>query len=156
MWRLTVCLVGLLLGQDPQAGMSDRGAMVMGFDQDKTAHHFYLYEDGGAIQIAVKDLSDTKDRDAIRSHLPHIAMMFGAGDFEAPMLVHDTKGVPGIKVLAERKDKVAYRYADTATGGRVEIITTDAPALSALHDFLKYQIAEHDTGDTGAVTRRGK
>jgi hypothetical protein len=29
--------------------------MVMGFDLDKTAHHFYLYEDGGAIDIAVKD-----------------------------------------------------------------------------------------------------
>ena len=27
----------------------------MGFDQHKTAHHFYLLEDGGAIDIAVKE-----------------------------------------------------------------------------------------------------
>jgi len=29
-------------------------------------------------------------RIAIRGHLPHIAMMFSQGNFEAPMLVHDT------------------------------------------------------------------
>ena len=28
--------------QDPQT-MSARGAHVMGFDQDKTTHHFFLY-----------------------------------------------------------------------------------------------------------------
>ena len=50
----------------------------MGFDQHKTAHHFYLFEDGGAIEIAVKDAADTVNRDAIRAHLPHIAMRFGA------------------------------------------------------------------------------
>ena len=156
MWHLIGCVVALFLGQDPHQTMNDRGAMVMGFDQNKTAHHFYLYEDGGAIQIGVKDGTDTKDRDAIRSHLPHIAMMFGSGDFDAPMLVHDTKDVPGIKILAERKDKIAYRYSETPTGGRVDIVTRDARALSALHDFLHYQIKEHQTGDTGQVTKRDK
>jgi len=34
--------------------MNDRGAAVMGFDQDKTAHHFYLYEEGGAIDIGIR------------------------------------------------------------------------------------------------------
>jgi len=71
--------------------MNDRGAAVMGFDQDKTAHHLYLYEEGGAIDIGIKDPSDTKDRDAIRSHLAHIAVMFGLRDFDAPMLVHDSR-----------------------------------------------------------------
>jgi len=92
----------LMPPQDPHQTMNDRGAMVMGFDQDKTAHHFYLYEDGGAIDIAVKDPADTKNRDAIRAHLPHIAMMFGTGDFDAPMLVHDSKDVPGTAVLAKQ------------------------------------------------------
>jgi hypothetical protein len=128
--------------------------MVMGFDQTKTAHHFYLYEDGGAIDIAVKDASDTKDLDAIRSHLPHIATMFGAGDFDAPMLVHDSKDVPGTAVLARQKAVITYRYSDTTTGGRVDIVTKDADVLTALHEFLAYQIKEHRTGDPVTVTKR--
>src|SRR5262245_58002094 len=55
--------------QNPHPGMDQRGAAVMGFDQGKTTHHFYLYDDGGAIDVAVKDQADTSNRDAIRSHL---------------------------------------------------------------------------------------
>jgi hypothetical protein len=144
----------LMPAQDPHQTMNDRGAMVMGFDQDKTTHHFYLYDDGGAIDIAVKDASDTKDRDAIRAHLPHIAMLFGQGNFDAPMLVHDSKDVPGTAVLMKQKDKVVYRYHDTGIGGRVDIVTKDADALAAVHEFLSYQIKEHRTGDPLTVTKR--
>jgi len=154
MWMLwSLLLVVFASGvQDHQS--TDRAAMVMGFDQEKTAHHFLLYADGGAIDLAVKDASDTKDRDAIRSHLPHIAMMFGGGDFNVPMLVHDTKDVPGAAVLSARKDTVSYRYRETPQGGRVEITTTDDDALRALHAFLRYQIQEHHTGDSGTVEER--
>ena len=127
---------------DSQHAMNDRGAMVMGFDQDKTAHHFYLYADGGAIDIAVKDAADSADREAIRSHLPHIAMMFGQGDFDAPMLVHDSAAVPGTAVLAQRRRAVRYTFKETPKGGRVDIVTSDGAALAALHEFLRYQIAE--------------
>ena len=106
----------------------------MGFDQDRTAHHFYLYPDGGAIDIQVRDAADTKDRDAIRSHLPHIATMFEAGNFQAPMLVHDSKDVPGTTVLMEHKDVIRYAYVETPRGGRVNIVTIDKTALAALHD----------------------
>lgn len=156
MLHLILSLLALAPSQDPHQGMNDRGAMAMGFDQDKTAHHFYLYDDGGAIQIGVKDAADTKDRDAIRSHLPHIATMFASGHFDAPMLVHDTRDVPGTKVLTDRKDTITYTYAETPTGGRVEIVTRDKTTLAALHDFLRYQIKEHETGDAGKVTKRGQ
>jgi hypothetical protein len=151
MLRLAICLL-LLNGQDPHT--SERGAMVMGFDQAKTAHHFFLYDDGGAIDIAVNDATDTKDLTAIRSHLPHIAMMFGEGNFGAPMLVHDTKDVPGIKTLTDRRDRMHYKYVETPKGGTVNIVTTDPAALAALHDFLRYQIKEHHTGDSGIMTKR--
>jgi hypothetical protein len=86
--------------------------------------------------------------------LPHIAMMFGEGNFEAPMLVHDSKKVPGTKLMTERKGVIRYQYVQTATGGRVNIVTSDPEALAAVHTFLKFQIAEHKTGDpTGVRTR---
>jgi hypothetical protein len=151
--------VGLLLSQtgaaqDPHAGMHARGAAVMGFDQHKTTHHFFLFDDGGAIDIGVKDRADTVNRDAIRQHLPHIAQLFGAGNFDAPMLIHAEKAVPGTALMTALKDKVAYRYSETPGGGRVEITTVDKAALAAVHEFLKYQIAEHQTGDPLTVSKR--
>src|SRR3982751_6974640 len=153
---LSVSLIGSLLfvpvalaaRQDHDASTEQRGAMVMGFDQTRTRHHFLLFSDGGAIDVTANDPADTKNRDAIRSHLPHIAVMFGEGNFDAPMLVHDSTNVPGTKVMAERKTEIAYQYLETAAGGRVRIVTSDADALAAVHQFLKFQIAEHKTGDT--------
>ncbi len=130
----------------------DRSAMVMGFDQAATVHHFYLYADGGAIDIGVKDATDIANRDKVRAHLPHIASMFGTGDFNAPMLVHDTSDVPGTSTLARLKSDVSYTYVDTPAGGRVNIVTTNAAAVAAVHQFLTYQIREHHTGD--ATTTR--
>ena len=125
----------------------------MGFDQDKTTHHFLLFDDGGAIDVSVKDESDTTNRDAIRAHLPHIAMMFGAGNFDAPMLVHDT-AVPGTAEMSKLKDRIAYTYAETPKGGRVDITTSDAGALAAVHAFLRFQISDHRTGDSLEVKAR--
>ena len=130
-----------------------RGAHVMGFDQNKTTHHFLLYEDGGSIDVSVKDSSDTADLNAIRAHLPHIAAMFAAGNFEAPMLVHDMN-VPGATEMAALKDRLTYRFVQTPQGGRVDITTTDADALAAVHKFLRFQISDHRTGDSARVRKR--
>jgi hypothetical protein len=154
MWMLWTALLVVMPAGQNHPTMNDRGAMAMGFDQEKTAHHFLLYGDGGAIDVAVKDATDTKDRDAIRSHLPHIATMFGSGDFDVPMLVHDTKDIPGTAILSARKDTVTYRYRETPEGGRVDIITADTDTLQAVHAFLRYQIREHHTGDSGTVEQR--
>ena len=154
--RLLTSLAVLLVGGSLRlAAAQDRGAMVMGFDQDKTTHHFSLYEDGGAIEVSVNDPADVKNRDAIRAHLPHIAMMFGGGDFDAPMMVHDTKNVPGAETLAKLKDKIRYTYVETPRGGRVDVVTTDKAAIAAVHEFLKFQIGEHHTGDPVTVRKRG-
>jgi hypothetical protein len=146
--------VSLAARQDHHGSSYQRGAMVMGFDQALTTHHFLLFNDGGAIEVNVNDLADTKNRDAIRSHLPHIAMMFGDGNFDAPMLIHDSKNVPGTKGMTERKGAIRYQYVETAKGGRVDIVTSDPSALAAVHQFLKFQIAEHKTGDPTTVRTR--
>jgi tRNA A37 threonylcarbamoyltransferase TsaD len=52
-------------------GVVERGDHAMGFSHDKTAHHFPLYADGGAIEANARDAQDTAIRDAIRSHFAH-------------------------------------------------------------------------------------
>ena len=157
---ITAVLVFIAIGavaakqnHDQHAQMNQRGAQVMGFDQEKTRHHFYLYSDGGAIDVTVNDPADKSNLGAIRAHLPHIAMLFSEGNFEAPMLVHETN-VPGTAEMGKLKDRITYRYAETPKGGRVNIITTDAEALKAVHAFLTFQIADHKTGDSPDVRKR--
>jgi hypothetical protein len=157
-----LCIVGLLAPmpaslvahQDHHEAADRRAATVMGFDQSRTTHHFLLFKDGGAIDVGVNDPTDTKNRDAIRSHLPHIATMFGRGNFGAPMLVHDSANVPGTWVMAAKKNAIHYQYAATPNGGRVTISASDSDALDAVHAFLKYQITEHKTGDALTVRAR--
>jgi hypothetical protein len=130
------------------------GAAVMGFDQEKTVHRFTLYSDGGAIDVSVKDASNDTDRRAIRSHLPHISQMFSAGNFDAPMLVHESTNVPGTADMTRLRTHITYAYVETPTGGRVDIRTSDPSALEAIHAFLRFQIADHGTGDSTAVRKR--
>ena len=140
--------------QDHHASTDKRGAMVMGFDQQLTVHHFELFTDGGSIEVSVKNPSDAKNRDAIRSHLPHIAKMFSDGNFQTPMLVHDATNVPGTKSMRAHKADISYRYVEIPNGGRVNIVTIDHEALAAVHDFLRFQIADHGTGDALTVRKR--
>ena len=46
-----------------------------------------------------------------------------------------------------------YTFERTERGGIVRIASTDADALNAIHDFLRYQIKEHATGDPVTVQK---
>ena len=138
---------------DHHAAMMKRGDHAMGFDQTKATHHFLLYEDGGAVEITVKDPQDRVTLDAIRSHLPHIVQLFAGGDFSVPGFIHD-RPVPGTQAMTANKDRITYVYEEIAGGGRLRIRTALAPALNGVHEFLRFQITDHKTGDPLAVTRK--
>jgi hypothetical protein len=129
------------------AAMNERGDKGMGFSQEKTTHHFYLTEAGGAIQVKANDPKDAVSRDEIRQHLSHLAMKFKGGDFDIPMFVHD-QVPPGVPVMQRLKADITYKYEETETGGRVIIASNNAEAVAAIQEFLKFQIKEHQTGDS--------
>jgi len=134
-----------------QAAVETHGDQAMGFAHDKTTHHFRISADGGAIEVTANDADDNSNAEAIRSHLSHIAVMFSEGDFSTPMFVHDEipAGVTTMKLL---KSKIQYRYEEMSSGGRVRIESTDPLALAGIHDFLRFQINEHQTVDSKAIT----
>jgi hypothetical protein len=134
-------------------GVNKRGEAAMGFSQTATTHHFTLTRDGGVIQVEVNDASDAAGRDQIRQHLSHIAHAFAAGDFDTPMLVHD-RVPPGVNVMQRLKSEIRYEYEETTGGARVRIETKNADALAAIHDFLRFQITDHQTGDPLEVKER--
>ncbi len=138
----------------PMSGMSDihdekmneRGDHVMGFDHTKTTHHFRLLPDGGSIEVAANSPQDTESRDQIRMHLGHIAKMFAAGNFKAPMLIHDQTPL-GVPTMQKLKGDIQYKFEETDHGARIRISTSSPEALRAIQDFLRFQIKEHKTGD---------
>lgn len=135
-----------------QEGVVHRGDDVMGFSHEKTSHHFRLYSDGGAIEADAKDAKDTASRDQIRMHFGHIATMFTEGNFSAPMLIHE-QNPPGTEAMKRLRTAIEYKLESTEKGARIRITTKDAEALRAVHEFLRFQIADHQTGDSIEVTK---
>jgi hypothetical protein len=130
--------------------LKDRGNAAMGFEQSKTTHHFFLKPDGGVIQVQANDPQDAVSLEQIRTHFHRIAAAFAEGDFQVPMIVHDTLP-PGVSAMKRLREKIQYTYDVIPTGARVVIKTADPSALDAIHDFLRYQIREHETGDTETI-----
>jgi len=119
---------------------------AMGFPHDKTTHHFRILPGGGAIEITANDASDKTDMSAIRGHLSQTADLFSKGEFSAPMFIHS--GIPpGVTTMKLLKEKIRYRYEEVSSGGRVSIESDDRLAVAAIHDFIRFQISEHQTGD---------
>ena len=137
---------------DHAAGVDQRGDQGMGFSHQTTAHHFTLTADGGVISADALDPADSHTRDSIRGHFAHIAHAFSAGEFDLPMFIHD-RMPPGAETMKRLGKTISYRSEPTARGARVVIRTGNPEALAAVHDFLRFQIADHRTGDSTDVQR---
>ena len=127
-------------------GVNARGDQGMGFSHEKTTHHFHLLADGGAIEIHSNEPTDAKSQEAIRQHLAMIAVKFSQGDFAIPMFIHSTVP-PGVEDMKRLKNKITYKAENSENGAQLRITTHNAEALTAIHDFLRFQIRDHQTGD---------
>jgi hypothetical protein len=127
-----------------EAELKKRGDAAMGFDQDKTTHHFRTTATGGSIEVDANDAGDATSLAQIRAHLKEVATAFADGDFSKPLQTH-AEVPPGVPAMQRLKGAIAFAYADTPKGGAVRIRTTNKDALAAVHEFLEYQIREHHT-----------
>jgi hypothetical protein len=125
----------------------------MGFSHETTTHHFRLNKTGGAIEVSANDPKDSATRDEIRMHLSHIVKRFAAGDFDVPMFIHD-RTPPGAETMAKLRSQIRYNFQDTAAGAKIQISATNSEALEAIHAFLRFQISDHQTGDSTDVQTR--
>ena len=132
--------------------MMKHGEMAMGFSQVKTTHHFQLTASGGVIEVQTNDPADTTTRDQIRQHLQGISKAFAQGDFSSPMMTHG-KTPPGVPEMQRLKGDLSYKYFETDRGGKVLISAANPETLKAVHEFLRFQIEEHQTGDAEAVQK---
>src|SRR2546430_11977672 len=73
--------------------------------------------------------------------------MFSNGEFSIPMFVHD-QVPPGVPAMKKKRAEISYSFEELSAGGGVRIKTRNPEALKAIHEFLRFQIADHHTGDT--------
>ena len=139
-------------GQTPQNSVATPGERVLGFDQGKAVYHFKLLPDGGEIEITAKDPADAA---AIQQQTANIVAKFGQGKFEVPTVTRG-QNPPGVDRMSQLKSDISYASENLPAGGRVRITTTSLEARNAVHDFLRFQIQEHRTGDSLAGPEQGK
>jgi hypothetical protein len=108
-----------------QADVEKHGDRAMGFPHDETT--------------------------AIRSHLEHIVRLFSHADFSIPIFVHD-QVPPGIPVMKEKRDQISYSLEEISGCARLSIQTRNGEAVKAVHDFLRFPIEDHHTGDATDVS----
>lgn len=136
--------------QSRQDGVDQREDHVMGFSHDLTTHHFHLLKNGGEIVVIANDPKDTTSVEQIRMHLRHIVDMFSNGNFNAPMLIHDTNP-PGVATMTRLKADNRYSVKEIPNGAMIRIQTSTFETTDAVHAFLLFQILDHNTGDAPTI-----
>lgn len=137
-------------------GSAEHGAKVdqrhdtFGMSHATTRHAFRLFKDGGAIELRASNATEQKTVAAIRNHIAEIAAAFARNDFTTPAFVHGATpaGIPEMQRLYK---KITYTSKELPEGAAIRITTRNPAALSAVHEFMKFQIIEHRTGDSGKV-----
>jgi hypothetical protein len=141
----------LTCGQTPPTSAAGVASSkeVAGFDQEKSSRHYILLPDGGVIEITANDPLDVTTRNAIQQQVAKIAGMLTEGNFAIPMLVGQQQPA-GIDTMKRLNSELSYTPENLPNGGRVQITTANSEALKAVHDFLRFEIQEHKTGDSFA------
>lgn len=77
--------------------------------------------------------------------------MFSSGNFNAPMIIHDTNP-PGVAKMTKFKEQIRYEFSETDRGARIRLVTISSDTLDAVHAFLLFQIVDHQTGDAPTIS----
>lgn len=143
-------------GESRADGHAEHGAEVdgrhdtLGMSHETSTHSFRLLSDGGAIELKANGAEDLETVRGVRTHLAEIVAQFSENEFSTPEFVH---GYPpdGVERMKRLGDAISYDFEELARGGRVRITTSSPEAREAVHEFLKFQIVEHRTADSGLI-----
>jgi hypothetical protein len=126
------------------AALQARGQRAAGVDRHTSTHLFDALADGGRIELQ-RRVDDPAVVDRIRHHLRESAKAFASGDFSRPAFVH-MRQIPGMAVMAERRDRIEYVYRDLPHGGELRLVTNDPDAIRAIHEFVGFLREHHRAG----------
>jgi len=125
-----------------QAEVAERGAEVMGFDLEATAHRFEPTDGGGVQEVVARDPNDADEVAAVRKHLSAEAQRFAEGDFSDPAAIHGEE-MPGLAELEASGGVVGVAYEEIDSGARVTYTADDPDLVTALHEWFDAQLFDH-------------
>jgi hypothetical protein len=126
-----------------QAEVSARGVDVMPFSLSATVHVFAKTPVGGMQRVLARSADDTAQVTLVRQHLRGIREQFLNGDFSGPSHIHG-HDMPGLAALtAAKPGQIDIVYNEVAGGAELAYRTTEAPLVSALHQWFDAQLADH-------------
>jgi len=108
--------------------------------------------------LATVDPSDADTRKAVRGYVQRVSQLMVLGDLTR-LREQFGEGVPGLERIAEarqRKATITVRSSTPDEGSEIVFTTADPLALEGLHAFLRFQIADLNTGDSTEVRERNR
>lgn len=125
-----------------QQAVAERSRAVMPFDLERTTHHFVALPDGAIVRVIADDPTDRRQVLLVRRHLADEADAFSTGDYSDPMRIHGRE-MPGVDLLRRRHDEIEVSYTLLRTGAAITFQTEDVDLVTALHEWLDAQTADH-------------
>lgn len=135
---------------DPEQEMNARFSKAVGVSLDKLVLHYYLVKNGGVVELAAKDPQDTNTIAAIQKYLQNQKELWEKGKDLAVTEVH-TKFPESAVTMRKLRNEITFYMAKTDNGGVLRMFSINDQARNAIQDFLKFEIAEHKTGDSPTI-----
>jgi hypothetical protein len=129
-------------GRTRQQAIAERGATIMPFSLDATAHVFDATATGGTQRVIADDPRDSKQIRLIREHLRNETVAFRRGNFADPASIHGQR-MPGLAELRTGYTPVTVRYRELPTGAAIDYHSTDPTLIAAIGDWFNAQLGDH-------------
>ncbi len=146
---LLLALTSAAWSQSPAPTDNDldaRFSKALGTDTNKVTQHYHLVKNGGVIEFAAKDPSDTATIVAIQKYLNAQKDLFEKGKTDADADAHGR--IPdGLPVLKKLRNEITFFAVKNEDGAVLRMFTTNLQARQAIQEFMKFEINEHKTGD---------
>jgi hypothetical protein len=125
-----------------QAEIEKRGAEVMPFNLDQTAHAFQALNDGGLQTVSAKNAANREQIALIQAHLKEEAEKFQRGDFSDPAKIHG-EDMPGLVELRAGAGQIDFQYMPLPDGAQIRYTAKDPTLVMAIHHWFMAQRVDH-------------
>jgi len=147
---ILVTLAAAQAATSSESEMNARFSKVLGTDVDKVVQHYYLVKMGGVIELTAKDPNDTATITALRKYLEAQKALYEKGKNDSDAEVHG-KIPDGLATMKKMRNDITFYSTETDSGAVLRMFSVNDQARQAVHDFMKFQISEHKTGDSPTV-----
>jgi hypothetical protein len=134
---------------DPTQDVNARFSRSLGVSLDKIVLHFYLVKNGGVVEITAKDPGDTATVTAIQKYLQTQKELWEKG--KDPVTEIHGKAPDSAAVMRKLRNDITFYMAKTDEGAVLRMFSINDQARGAIQDYLKFEIAEHKTGDSPTI-----